>query len=192
MASNTHDAGHDAAHGAADAAHHAADAAHGSGGMPQLDFSTYGNQIFWLVVTLVAIYFILSRIALPRIAAVLAERQGTITNDLSAAEDLKAKATEAENAYNKALADARAEAQRIAADARAEIQAELDEAIAKADAEIAAKAAESEKAIADIKAGALDAVKVVANDTAAELVTALGGQADADAIATSVADRMKG
>ena len=99
MASNSHDA----SHGGADAAHHAADAAHGSGGMPQLDFSTYGNQIFWLLVTLVVIYFILSRVALPRIAAVLAERQGTITNDLAAAEDLKAKAVEAEDAYNKAF-----------------------------------------------------------------------------------------
>ena len=56
------------------------------------------------------IYFVLSRIALPRIAAVLAERQGTITNDIAAAEELKAKAVEAEEAYNKALADAKAEA----------------------------------------------------------------------------------
>ncbi|MDB4198503.1 F0F1 ATP synthase subunit B', partial [Ascidiaceihabitans sp.] len=68
-------------------------AAEASGpGMPQLDFSTWGNQIFWLVITLVVIYLILSRVALPRIASVLAERQGTITNDIAAAEDLKAKA----------------------------------------------------------------------------------------------------
>ncbi|WP_291729441.1 F0F1 ATP synthase subunit B' [Leisingera sp. F5] len=182
MASNTQDA----AHGAADAAHGSAP------GMPQLDFSTFGNQIFWLAVALVVIYLILSRVALPRIAAVLAERQGTITNDLAAAEDLKAKAVEAENAYNKALADARAEAQRIAAETRAEIQAGLDEAIAKADEQISAKAAESEKAIAEIKAGALESVKAVATDTADALVTALGGSADADAIAAAVAERTKG
>ncbi|KIC35044.1 MULTISPECIES: F0F1 ATP synthase subunit B' [unclassified Leisingera] len=169
------------------------EAAHGGGSaMPQLDFSTFGNQIFWLVVALVVIYLILSRVALPRIAAVLAERQGTITNDLAAAEDLKAKAVEAENAYNKALADARAEAQRIAAETRAEIQAGLDEAIAKADEQIAAKAAESEKAIAEIKAGALESVKAVANDTAEALVAALGGSADKDAIAKAVAERTKG
>ena len=111
---------------------------HGSAiGMPQLCFDWFPNQIFWLVITLVVIFLVLSRVALPRIAAILAERQGTITNDLAAAEDLKAKAVEAEEAYNKALADARAEAQRIAAEARAEIQADLDDAIAKADAEIA-------------------------------------------------------
>jgi len=38
-------------------------------GMPQLDFSTWPNQIFWLLVTLVVIYFVLSKIALPRIGA---------------------------------------------------------------------------------------------------------------------------
>ena len=169
------------------------DAAHGAApGMPQLDFSTFGNQIFWLAVALVVIYLILSRVALPRIAAVLAERQGTITNDIAAAEDLKAKAVEAENAYNQALADARAEAQRIVAETRAEIQAGLDEAIAKADEQISAKAAESEKAIAEIKAGALESVKAVATDTAEALVTALGGTADADAIAAAVAERTKG
>ncbi|MDA9943421.1 F0F1 ATP synthase subunit B', partial [Paracoccaceae bacterium] len=59
------------------------------GGLPQLDFSTFGNQIFWLLVTLIAIYLILSKLALPRIAAVLAERQGTISHDVAMAEELK-------------------------------------------------------------------------------------------------------
>ena len=68
------------------------DAAGSAIGMPQLCDAWFGNQIFWLLVTLVVIYFILSRVALPRIAAILAERQGTITNDIAAAEDLKAKA----------------------------------------------------------------------------------------------------
>ena len=56
-------------------------------GVPQLCFDWFPNQIFWLVVTLVVIYLILSRVALPRIASVLAERQGTITNDIAAAEE---------------------------------------------------------------------------------------------------------
>ncbi len=161
-------------------------------GMPQLDFSTFPNQIFWLVLTLIAIYLILSRVALPRIGAVLAERQGTITNDIAKAEELKQQAVEAEEAYNRALAEARAEAQRIAAEARAEIQADLDTAIAKADAEISAKAAESEKAIAEIRAGALESVKEVAKETAADIVAAMGGKADADDVAAAVDARVKG
>ena len=168
-------------------------AAEASGpGMPQLDFSTWGNQIFWLVITLVVIYLILSRVALPRIASVLAERQGTITNDIAAAEDLKAKAQDAEAAYDKALIDARAEAGRIVAETKAGIQADLDKAIATADTKIATKAAEGEKVIAEIRTGALDNVKVVAKDTAKEIVAAMGGKADAKSITAAVTARMKG
>ena len=161
-------------------------------GMPQLDFTTWDNQIFWLVIALIATFFILSRVALPRIGGVLAERRGTISNDIAAAEDLKAKAVEAEAAYDKALVDARAEAGRIVAEAKADIQADLDVAIAEADTEIAAKSAESEKAIAEIRAGALDAVKVVAKDTAKEIVAAMGGKADAKTVTAAVTARMKG
>lgn len=164
----------------------------GSSGMPQLDFSTYGNQIFWLVVALVAVFFILTRVALPRIASVLAERSGTITNDIAAAEELKAKAKAAEEAYNKALSDARAEAARIVAETKAEIQRDLDAATAKADAEISAKAAESEKRIAEIQAAALENVTEVAKDTAKEILAHLGGKADARTVTAAVNARLKG
>ena len=172
-----------------DAAGQAADAAPG---MPQLDFSTFGNQIFWLVVTLVAIYLILSRIALPRIAEVLAQRQDKISDDLAAAENLKGQALAAEEAYNQALAEARVEAQRIVAAAKTEMQVELDAAIAQADTEIAAKTAVSESAIAEIRAGALESVGLVAVETAAAVVAAIGGAADAQAVSAAVAKQMKG
>lgn len=161
-------------------------------GMPQLCFDWFPNQIFWLAVTLVAIYMILTRVALPRIGAVLAERRGTIINDIAAAEDLKAKAHEAEKAYNDALVAARAEAAKIVAKARAEIEADLGRATAAADAQIAERMTASEARIAEIRAGALDSVTEVARDTAREIVAALGGKADAKAVAASVSARVKG
>lgn len=161
-------------------------------GLPQLDFSTFPNQIFWLVFTLVAIYLILDRVALPRIASVLAERQGTITNDVAAAEELRMKAAEAEKAYEKALADARTEAQVIAQKTRADIQVDLDKAIAKADAEIAARTSESEKRIDEIREGADAAVAEVARDTAEALVAALGGKGTAASIRAAVERQTKG
>ena len=161
-------------------------------GMPQLNFATWPNQIFWLLVALVIIYFVLTKFAMPRIAAVLAERKGTIGNDLAAAEELKGKAKAAEKAYNLALEQARSEAAKIIAATKAEIQKDLDAAMAAADAQIGAKAAESEKRIAEIRAGAMDAVGEVARDTAGALVSALGGQADAAAIDAAVSARLKG
>ncbi len=177
----------DAAHGGTDAAH-AAEAA----GMPQLDFSTFPHQIFWLIVTLVAIYYVLTKIALPRIASVLAERNGTITNDIAMAEELKLKAVEADKAYQKALAEARSQAQKIAAETRAEIKGVLDAATAKADAEIAAKTAESATRIGEIRDSAIASVEAVAKDTAAEIVGSLGRPVDAADVAAAVDAVMKG
>ena len=164
----------------------------GAIGMPQLCADWIPNQIFWLLVTLVVIFIVLSKIALPRIAAVLADRKGTITNDLAAAEELKQKAVAAEKAYNDALANARTEAGKIVAAAKADIQKDLDAATAKADVEIAAKTAESEKTIAGIRDGAAAAVTEVAKDVAIALVGALGGGADAKTVTAAVTARLKG
>jgi len=169
-----------------------ADQAQSAVGMPQLDFSTFPNQIFWLVVAIVVLYLVLSRVALPRIGSVLAERSGTIANDIAAAEQLKLQAAEAEAAYHKALDDARTAAARVVDQAKAEIQADLDAAIVKADAEIAARAAEAEVNLATIRDQASAAVAEVARDTAAEIVGSFGLQADTAAVAAAVDARLKG
>lgn len=176
---------HTTEHAAPAAAEHAA-------GMPQLDPSSYANQVFWLLVTLGVIYWALSRIALPRISAVLANRQGAMTGDLMAAEELKQKARDAEAAYEKALAEARAEAQKIVAANRAEIQAELDAAIAEADKRIGARAAESEARIGEIRASALDDARQVARDVTTELLASFGTEAKPAEIDAAVDDRLKG
>ena len=161
-------------------------------GMPQLCTDWASNQIFWLVITLVAIFFVLSRLALPRISAVISERQGTITNDLAAAENLKAEAVKAEETYKKALEDARSEAVRIIEMAKAEIKQELDVAIQKADADISVRAAASEEAIAEIRKDSMANVKLVAIDITSELVKVLGGKADAKTLTSVINARMKG
>ncbi len=183
----------------AEAAQHAATAvdaaaAHGAAapGMPQLDVTTYGNMIFWLLIALVIIYWALSRIALPRIGGVLADRQAAITGDLMSAEEFKQKAKDAEAAYDKALADARSEAAKIVAANKADIQKELDAAIAHADAEISARASESEKRIGEIRASALDDARSVASDVTEELVRVFGGSADQGLINAAVDQRLKG
>jgi len=67
----------------------------GAIGMPQLCIDWFANQIFWLVIAIGAVYFILTRIALPHLETVLADRRGAISNDIAAAEDLKQKAAAA-------------------------------------------------------------------------------------------------
>lgn len=163
------------------------------GGMPQLNFESYGSQIFWLAVSLIALFFILKTIALPRIASGIEERSDAIEDDLDRAAEFRKKAEEAEAAYEKALADARAKSQEIAQATRDEIQKEVDAAVAKADAEIAARAAEGEKRIAEIQKSAMEAVEAVAIETAEAVVDAIApDMADAKAVREAVSGLVKG
>ena len=119
---------------------------HAESGMPQLDPAIFPNLIFWLIVALVALFWVLSRMALPRIGSAIGERNDAIANDIEAAASLKRRAEEAEAAYHAALAQARDEAHKIAAEARAGIDKEIAALMAKADQEIGARTAESETA----------------------------------------------
>lgn len=164
----------------------------GALGMPQLCVDWYANQIFWLVITLVVVYFLMSRVALPRIANVIQERHDAIQNDLEQAEMLRDKAVEAEEAYKKALAEARSEANAIVAETRAEIAKDLEVATAKADAEIAAKSAESEVAIKAIRDNAMEAVREVSAETAEAIVGKVMPGVDAKGVKAAIDARMKG
>lgn len=166
-------------------------AAEHAGGLPQMNTATFPSQIFWLVVAMIVLFWMLSRIALPRIGSVLEERANTIATDLDMAEEFKRRAEAAEKAYEQALIDARAKAQIIAAETRAEIQKEVDAAIERADAEIAARAVEGEARIVEIRASAETAVAEVARDTAAAVIDAIMPDvADAGAIDAAVSVRM--
>ena len=54
--------------------------------MPQLDISTWPPQLFWLAVTFIALYFVISRVAIPRTGGVIALRKSTIDGDLASAQ----------------------------------------------------------------------------------------------------------
>ena len=142
-------------------------------GLPQFDNTTYVNQAVWLTISLVLVYFILSRIALPRIGGVLEQRSQAIQRDLDRAADMRTKALEAEEAYNVKLQSARSEAQDIVENTKAKAQADLDQAIAKADAEIAKQAEKSAAHIANMQADAEKDVSKIAKDVSGFIVDAI-------------------
>jgi F-type H+-transporting ATPase subunit b len=166
---------------------------HAEVAMPQLDVSIYPNLIFWLVVSLLLLYFLLTRLALPRIARALEERSDAITSELEQAALLKKRAEDAELAYNAALAKAREAAQAIAAETKAEIGKELSVLTAKSNAEIAARAAESEGRIREIQDSAAQSVEEVAKAATADIIELfLPGGANKSAVTRAIAARLKG
>ncbi|MGH8432096.1 MAG: F0F1 ATP synthase subunit B', partial [Solimonas sp.] len=57
-----------------------------SGGMPQLDVHSFAPQLVWLAIAFLALYLVMSRLAVPAISDTLAKRQAKIQGDLDAAE----------------------------------------------------------------------------------------------------------
>jgi F-type H+-transporting ATPase subunit b len=147
----------------------------GGGKFPPLDSSTFPSQLFWLVIFFAALYLLMSKLVLPRLAAILGARKGTIDGDLARAQALKDETEAAVKAYEKALADARANANAIAQETRAKVTAELDAEQAESDKTLGAKIKTAETKIAKLKATALASVEEIAGETASEIVTALTG-----------------
>ena len=80
-------------------------------GFPPFDASTFASQLLWLAITFVALYLLMSRIALPRIGSILETRHQRVEGDLAEAQRLKDQSDAAIAAHEKALAEARGRAQ---------------------------------------------------------------------------------
>jgi F-type H+-transporting ATPase subunit b len=158
--------------------------------MPQLDLSTWPPQLIWLAITFGALYFVISRLVIPKLGGVIEERKSTIEGDLAKAQALKAETEAAIKAYEESLATARAKAQGIAAENRNILSAEIDAERAKLDDALSTKIAAAEKRIAKSKDDALSQVAEVASDMASQIVAQLTGakvtKADADAAIAKV------
>jgi F-type H+-transporting ATPase subunit b len=144
---------------------------------PPFNQETFGSQLIWLVIAFVALYLLLSRYALPRVAGIFAARQGRIESDLETAKRLTEESQAAIDAYEKALAKARTKAQAIAATTRADFAAAAEESKKRLEAELTAKLADAERKIESTKKSAMANVRGIASDAAAEIVKRLLGEA---------------
>jgi F-type H+-transporting ATPase subunit b len=143
--------------------------------MPQLDVNAWPPQLFWLAVTFLVLYFIISKVVIPRTGGVIAGRQNQIDSDLASAQRFKADTDKAVAEYEKALAEARGKAHAIAQEARDKLSAEVDKERSKLDRELAEKIAAAEKSIQATRSKALASVSELATDIAADIVSRLTG-----------------
>src|SRR4051795_8653502 len=106
-------------------AHTEAGGGHG-GGFPPFDSSTFASQLLSLLVAFVALYLIVSRIALPRVGKTIEDRQNAIEGDLAKAQSLKDESDNALKAYEAELASARSRAQGIGNETREKLAAQSE------------------------------------------------------------------
>ena len=143
--------------------------------MPQLEFQDYLPQIVWLVITFVGLYVLMARLALPRIANILEERENRIADDLGQAEKFREDSDNALQSYEAALAEARARAHTIAQETRAEVQKTADAEKAELTAALAREGDEAEARINETKAEAMSGLDDIATNAAREIVQQIAG-----------------
>jgi len=154
--------------------------------MPQLDASTFPSQLFWLAVAFIVLYVLMARVGLPRIANVMAERRQRIEGDLERAQQMKAEAEAVMGAYQRTLADARAQAQTTLKEAMDRFNAEAAQRQREAVDKIAVEIGAAERRIVAAKTEALGNLRAMAVDLASAATQRLtgltvegGGAADA-------------
>ncbi len=160
---------------------------------PPFQKDTFASQLVSLLIAFVALYLIVSRIALPRVGSVIDERQNKIEGDLADAQKLKDQSDSALKAYENELAAARSRAQAIGAETREKLSAASEAERKTLEDQLSVKLAEAEKTIASTREAAMGNVRGIAADAAAAIVQQLTGLLpDGKSVDSAVEASLKG
>jgi F-type H+-transporting ATPase subunit b len=160
---------------------------------PPFQKDTFASQLVSLVIAFVALYLIVSRVALPRVGGLLDERQKAIEGDLTEAQKLKDASDAALKAYESELAAARSRAQAIGAETREKLNAAADAERKTLEERLAVKLAGAEKTIAATRETAMSNVRGIASEAAAAIVQRLAGLVpDGKSVESAVDASLKG
>ena len=160
---------------------------------PPFQKDTFASQLVSLAIAFIALYWIVSRIALPRVGGVIEARQNAIDGDLAAAQKFKDESDAAIKAYEAELAAARSRAQAISNETREKLNAASEAERKALEEKLAAKLADAEKQIATTRTNAMSNVRGIAADAAGAIVQQLAGVTpDANAVNSAVDASLKG
>jgi len=148
----------------------------GEPSFPPFQAENFASQLVWLALTFVLLYVLMSRIALPRIGSIMAERSKRIAEHIAAARGFNAQAGATQAARDKSLADARDRARAVIGLEYERLTAAGRETIARLDALLGERLAAAERSITAAQASALGNVRNVAAELAPAIVQRLTGK----------------
>ena len=152
--------------------------------MPQLDFSTFLPQIFWLFISLSFLYIILSRYALPRVSDVIEERKDIIAQDIDSAKEYSEESEKAIEELNLKLSEAKTSSQNLINKSIQDIKEDSEIKKSSLIKEINNEISEAEGEIKEKKETALAEISSISESLAIEMLESLSvGEIDKGKIA---------
>ena len=144
-----------------------------SAGMPQLDFSTFSNQAFWLIVTVVCLFMMVRFLIIPRMDNILANRRKVIEEDLIGAEKFREAAEDLSKSITKEIDESRARASDIIGKSKDKIKQNRQKGLQEASEITNTLLIESDKAIQKMQKEANKQIENISAELAPEIVTKL-------------------
>ena len=139
-------------------------------GMPQLDFTTFPNQIFWVVVFCVVLFAIVKIFIIPRMEDIFANRRKVIDGSISKAEEIKQRVEEIELQIEKELTEAKAECNNILQTSNDAIKSQINLALEDSKKATAELIQEAEKRLKILRDGSDESIKKLSDELVSEIV----------------------
>ena len=140
-------------------------------GMPQLDFSTFPNQIFWLVVFCVVLFAIVKLFIIPRMEDIFANRRKSIDGNIAKAEEIRLRVSEIEKQIEEELQKAKSQCDEIMNTSGNNIKEQM--ALALEDSKIATTQLinEAEGRLKELRDGSEAAIERISQELASEIIS---------------------
>lgn len=162
-------------------------------GMPQLDPYYWASQAFWLIIIFSSIYFLISKIFIPKIKSNIDSREDKIRKDIEEANLLKEKAEKKLKNYNELMEAAKLDAKKILSESREKLNEDLEIKKIQIDKDIAKETENAEKEIAKFKQHSFNKLKIISEEIASKLINDIFGESlNKSSLKAAIEEEMKG
>jgi len=147
----------------------------GAVGMPQLDFSTFPNQIFWLVIFCVVLFAIVKFFIIPRMEDIFANRRKIIDGNIAKAEEIRLRVGEIEKQIEEELKKTKSQCDEIMNTSGNNIKEQMSQALEDSKIATSQLINEAEGRLQKLREGSETAIEKISEELAKEIIKKVSG-----------------
>ncbi len=145
-------------------------------GMPQLDPKYWASQAFWLAITFLALYLVISKIFIPKIENNIDSRENKIRKDLEEAKTFKEESEKKLKAYNEIILKAQNDSKKIISESRQKLNEEMQVKKKEVQKKIELEMKNAEKEIEKFKKESIGKVDLISTEITSNLLKNIFGE----------------